>query len=88
MQIQTYSNYGLTYNRPRVLDITQLQGNRLFGSYKMNVYQLEYTCKSAYTKLTRRKSFFYRPEFISNGAIWKAVRTGTDIKTDEDTVEK
>ena len=52
----------------------------------MNVYQLEYKYQSNYAKLTRQRSFFYRPEFISNPALWKAVRQGNDIRTDSDEV--
>ena len=74
VSITTYSNFGFTHNRPRILDISQLKGNRLFGSHKMNVYQLEYSYESAYAKLTRHRSFFYRPEYIADGALWKAVR--------------
>ena len=84
VSITTYSNFGFTHNRPRILDISQLQGNRLFGSQKMNVYQLEYSYKSSYAKLTRHKSFFYRPEYIASAPLWKAVRQGNDIISDDD----
>ena len=50
----------------------------------MNVYQLEYSYKSSYAKLTRHKSFFYRPEYIASAPLWKAVRQGNDIISDDD----
>jgi len=50
----------------------------------MRLYQLEYKYEATYSKLMRSSSFFYRPEFIADNALWKAVRLGNDIKTDED----
>jgi len=29
--------------------------------------------------LTKRRSFFYRPEHIEDVALWKAIRTGNSI---------
>ena len=54
----------------------------------MNVYQLEYKYNATYSKLERSSSFFYRPEYIADGALWKAVRLGNDIKTDDDIKEE
>ena len=48
------------------------------------MYQLEYQYESSYAGITRRRSFFYRPEFIVDGALWKAVRQGNDISTGKD----
>jgi hypothetical protein len=36
--VETYSNFGLTYNRLRMIPIEQLTGNRLFLKREMNVY--------------------------------------------------
>lgn len=38
VEITTYSNFGLTVNRKKTLDISQLLGNRLFGPSSMRVY--------------------------------------------------
>ena len=38
VEIRTYSNFGFTHNRARVLDISQLQGNRMFGPSSMRLY--------------------------------------------------
>jgi hypothetical protein len=45
----------------------------------MNLYQLEYSYKSSWANLTKRRSFFYRPEYISNVDLWKALRNGSEI---------
>ena len=51
----------------------------------MRVYQLEYEYDSLlFGGSTRAASFFYRPEFISDVVIWKAVRQGNDIVNDDD----
>ena len=49
----------------------------------LNVYQLEYAYKSAWAGITKSRSFFYRPEYIVDPALWKAIRTGNEI-TNED----
>ena len=36
--VETYSNFGLTYNCLRLIPIEQLTGNRLFMKREMNVY--------------------------------------------------
>jgi len=50
----------------------------------MRVFHLEYTYKASYSGLTRSRSFFYRPEYVADAGLWKAIRLGNDIKTDED----
>ena len=82
--IETYSNFGLTYNRLREVPVKDLQGNRLFGTKAMNLYQLEYTHKSTITGKVRSRSFFYRPEYIEDAALWKAVRNGNEVMAEED----
>ena len=59
--ITTYSNFGFTLNKARIIDISTLQGNRAVGSAKLNLYQLEYEAKGYFTGLTKHRSFFYRP---------------------------
>lgn len=81
--IETYSNFGLTRNRLRILPISSLEGNRLFMSHRLNIYQLEYSYKSIIASLTKRRSFFYRPEFIVDQQLWKVVRTGNEVETDD-----
>ena len=72
--IETYSNFGLTHNRARILPVSYLQGNRAVMGRSMNLFQLEYTYKAPFSKLSRTKSFFYRPEKIFNQDLWQAVR--------------
>lgn len=38
IEIETYSNFGFTYNRLRTVPIESLEGNRLFSSKEMNLY--------------------------------------------------
>lgn len=64
--IETYTNFGLTYNRPRRLPVACLEGNRLFLTKSINLYQLEYSYKSTFANLTKRRSYFYRPEHIED----------------------
>lgn len=54
----------------------------------MNIYQLEYSYKSSWANLTKRRSFFYRPEFISDPELWKTIRTGTEIDAMENNEEQ
>ena len=82
--IETYSNFGLTYNRLREVPVKSLQGNRLFGTRAMNLYQLEYKHQSTVTGKVRSRSFFYRPEFIEDAVLWKAVRNGNEVVGEEE----
>ena len=34
--------------------------------------------------LVRSRSFFYRPEYIEDAALWKAVRNGNEVMAEED----
>ncbi len=68
--IETYTNFGLTYSRPKILPVSSLEGNRIFLTKKLNLFQLEYTLSSAWAGITKRRSFFYRPEFVSNPRLW------------------
>lgn len=36
--VQTYSNFGLTHNRVRIIPVSQLEGNRQIGPKKMSLY--------------------------------------------------
>ena len=77
--IETYTNFGLTYNRPKVLPVACFEGNRVFVTQSLNLFQLEYAYKSSWAKITKRRSFFYRPEEITDNALWRSVRTGCEI---------
>ena len=68
--IETYTNFGLTYNRLKTLPVNQFKGNRVFGAPSMNLYQLEYAYESKWAGITKRRSFFYRPEKIENRDLW------------------
>mmetsp|Transcript_32146 Transcript_32146/g.49160 ORF Transcript_32146/g.49160 Transcript_32146/m.49160 type:complete len:183 (-) Transcript_32146:13-561(-) len=86
--IRTYSNFGFTYNRMKFVPVEQLQGSRLMWKKEMNLYQLEYAFQGRFMKrLTKRRSYFYRPEFISDRALWDDLKRGTSIKTLEDLTE-
>ena len=61
------------------MEIKQLKGSRTFLSPKLNIYQLEYMKKGG--KWEKRRSLFYRPEFVSNNELWKAVRNGNEVVT-------
>ena len=82
--VETYSNYGMTLNRLRVIPVKELRGSRLFGPYSMNLYQLEYNFKSNVTGKTKHRSFFYRPEHIENDQLFKAVRNGNEIMVEDE----
>ena len=64
--IETYTNFGLTHNRPKVLPVACFEGNRVFVTQSLNLFQLEYAYKSSWAKITKRRSFFYRPEEITD----------------------
>lgn len=68
--LETYTNFGLTYNRLKTLPVEQLKGNRMFGTPAMNLFQLEYAYESKWAGITKRRSFFYRPEKIENRDLW------------------
>lgn len=40
--IETYTNFGLTHNRHKIMPVACLDGNRVFFTQKMNLFQLEY----------------------------------------------
>lgn len=77
--IFTYSNFGLSYNRMRVVPVNQLKGSRLFWSKEMNVYQLEYNFQGRMTNLVKKRSYFYRPEHIVNQDLWNELKTGNEV---------
>ena len=39
--------------------------------------------KSAWAGITKRRSFFYRPEFVENPKLWQDVRMGYEIEVPE-----
>jgi len=79
--IMTYSNFGLSYNRIIEVPVTQFRGSRLLGSQAMNLYFLEYAFHGRLTGLTKKRTFFYRPEFVANRDLWKEIKTGNEILT-------
>lgn len=38
VSIETYTNFGLTYARPKTLQVHQFEGNRLFLTQKLNLF--------------------------------------------------
>ena len=38
VSIETYTNFGLTYSRPKTLQVHQFEGNRLFLTQKLNLF--------------------------------------------------
>ena len=79
--IMTYTNFGMTYNRMQEVPIDQIKGTRLFWSQSMNIYQLEYRFLGKYTGLTKGRSFFYRPQHITNIELWNEIKRGKEILT-------
>ena len=82
--IVTYSNFGMSYNRVRKVPIDQLKGNRLFWTESMNLYYLEYNFRGRMTNLVKQRSFFYRPEFITNKELWNEIKQGKEVLTLQD----
>ena len=66
--IETYTLFGLMQPREKVFKIKNFQGNRIFFTPKLNVYQLEYLKEGKWKK---RRSLFYRPEYIGDADIWQ-----------------
>ena len=84
MGIVPYSNFGLTYNRMRIVPVEQFRGSRQVWKKTMNIYQLEYNFKGALTGITKRRSYFYRPEHIENRDLWSEIKNGRAVLTLED----
>ena len=42
----------------------------------LNIYQLEFIKEGKWNK---RRSLFYRPEFIADAEIWQKIRTGNEV---------
>ncbi len=74
--VQTYSLFGLAQGKEKVIKVRNLKGNRIFLTPRLNVYQLEYIKEGKWDK---RRSFFYRPEYIGDQDLWQKVRKGTEI---------
>ncbi|CDW72509.1 UNKNOWN [Stylonychia lemnae] len=77
--IETHTFFGLAQGREKIIPVKQLQGNRMFYSPKMNLYQLEYIKPGKWTK---KRSFFYRPEYIADQDIWQKIRKGEELPDD------
>eukprot|EP00347_Sterkiella_histriomuscorum_P008981 403342985 len=77
--IETHTFFGMVQGRDKVIPVKQLQGNRLFWSPKMNLYQLEYLKPGKWTK---KRSFFYRPEYIGDQELWQKIRKGQELNED------
>ena len=75
--VETYRGFGLLdSSKERVIKIKNLRGNRVFLTPALNVYQLEYIKEGRWQK---RRSLFYRPEFIADPEIWQRIRTGNEV---------
>ena len=53
----------------------------------MNLYQLEYAFESKWAGITKRRSYFYRPECIMNRELWQEIRVGNEVLTIGDELE-
>ncbi len=85
---ETYTNFGFTYNIPKIISLSCLWGNRILMARSIlyptnlwwwwiarsiNIYQLERSYKCCRANLTKTKSSFYRPEFISDPELWQTI---------------
>ena len=50
----------------------------------MNLYFLEYNYPGRLTGVTKRRSYFYRPEHVEDRELWNLVKTGQEVKTLDD----
>ena len=82
--IMTYANFGLSYNKIIEVPVTQFRGSRSIGHQSMNLYFLEYNFFGKWTGITKRRSFFYRPEFVADRELWNQIKTGNEIMTFDD----
>ena len=75
--VETYRGCGLLESsKERVIKIKNLRGNRVFLNQRLNLYQLEYIKEGKWTK---KRSLFYRPEFIADQELWQRIRTGHEV---------
>ena len=75
--IETYRGCGLLdHSREKAIKIKNLRGNRVFLTPKLHIYQLEYIKEGKWNK---RRSFFYRPEFIADQELWQSIRKGNEV---------
>ena len=86
IHIETYRFFGLLdASKERTIKIKNLKGNRVFLNPHMQIYQLEYLKEN--TKWTKRRSLFYRPEYIGDADIWQHVRKGNELNNIASEVE-
>ena len=79
VHIETYRFFGLLdSSKEMTVKVKNLKGNRIFLSPHLNVYQLEYLKEGKWTK---KRSLFYRPEYIGDADLWKRIRTGNEVPT-------
>ena len=77
IHVETYRFFGLLEaSKERTIKVKNLRGNRIFISPHMQVYQLEYIKEGKWNK---RRSLFYRPEFIGDSELWQQVRKGGEV---------
>ena len=61
IEVETYTNFGLTYNRSKQINIADLVGTRLAWRREWNLFALECQKTSAWRKKTSSYALFYRP---------------------------
>ncbi len=77
IHVETYRFFGLLdSSKEKTLKIKNLRGNRTFLSPHMKIYQLEYIKEGKWTK---RRSLFYRPQFIADPDLWQTIRKGNEV---------
>jgi hypothetical protein len=47
----------------------------------MNMYYLEYNFQGRITKNRKQRSYFYRPEHITNRDLWDEIKKGNEVLT-------
>ena len=77
IHIETYRFFGLLdQSKEHTMKIKNLRGNRSFLSPHMQIYQLEFIKEGKWTK---RRSLFYRPQYIADADLWQTIRKGNEV---------
>ncbi len=77
VHVETYRFFGLLdSSKEKTIRVKNLRGNRVFLDPRMQIYQLEYIKEGKWTK---RRSLFYRPEYIGDNDLWQTIRKGNEV---------
>ena len=79
--IVLHKGFSLWYSE-KVIDIQNLKGVKQILNPRMHLFQLSYDYKSLTNKL-KSNYMIFRPQFVHDKDLWKLVRTGNYIRTEE-----